>query len=253
MHNKNSACAALLIKKKNLPLTTNAMAFARQLMVRTAPRLPAASYFLASHAALRQQQPAFPARLFSTSSDLKESLADPAKRRFMLKKYVNCMASLDSNKDGFVKRSDFFRIADEHDSTGRLSTDRYKKLIEDYERISASCGLTGDGSELPLEEAAKNWIKSLETTKPDPTREKPRYEIMFNNVDTDKDGEISFEEWTQHCRSYGVESHAKASFAAMDTNGDGKVSLEEFSEYLYEFFFSADNKLYSAILFGPVE
>lgn len=188
------------------------------------------------------------------SSDLKESLSDPAKRRFMLKKYVNGMAAIDWDKDGLVKRSDILRVADEHykNSMGRLSEEKYRKLMGDYERIATSCGLTGN-SELSTEDAAENWLKSIETTKPDLAGEKPSHEIIFSIVDTDKDGEISFEEWAKHCRTFGAESHAKASFAAMDTNKDGKISFEEFSEYLNEFFFTADNKLYSAILFGPVD
>ena len=61
-------------------------------------------------------------------------------------------------------------------------------------------------------------------------------------------------EWELHYRCMGLDpKYAKVSFEAMDTNGDGNVSLEEFTAYHVEFFSSTENKLNSAILFGPLD
>ena len=45
----------------------------------------------------------------------------------------------------------------------------------------------------------------------------------------------------------------KALFEATDTNGDGVVPLEEFTAYHVEFFSTTENKLNSAILYGPLD
>ncbi len=185
-------------------------------------------------------------------TDVKIALKDTAKREFFRKKYMNCMSTLDKNKDGLIKRGDITNIADDHQTLG-LSLDNYKKLVKEYERISDSLGLSNPSTELPLEEATENWIKYLQTTNLDTTLEKTRFRVMFNNVDTNKDGEITFDEWENHCFAYGVKPYARSSFDAMDINKDGKISHEEFSAFLYEFFYTADNDLCSGILYGPID
>ena len=60
---------------------------------------------------------------------------------------------------------------------------------------------------------------------------------MFQVIDTDANGTISFKEW-------------RASFDAMDTNGDNDVSMEEFDAYNKEFSFSAEDTLHSSILYA---
>ncbi len=46
--------------------------------------------------------------------------------------------------------------------------------------------------------------------------------------------------------------HARASFDAMDANGDSIVSKEEFTAYLKEFYLTAEDKLKSSLLLGPL-
>ena len=83
---------------------------------------------------------------------------------------------------------------------------------------------------------------------------KPVFEAGFRHLDMNGDGVISFEEWTAHYKCMGIDpAHARASFDAIDQNSDGKISMEEFVNFQYEFYFTAENKLGSAILYGPLE
>ena len=71
--------------------------------------------------------------------------------------------------------------------------------------------------------------------------------------DMNEDGFISLEECTAHYQIAGLDTaHARASFDAMDTNHDGKIYEDEFVKYHMEYLFSTENKLNSAILYGPL-
>ena len=51
------------------------------------------------------------------------------------------------------------------------------------------------------------------------------FDEMFDSIDMNGNGEISFTEWDVHYKSMTIPSeHARASFDAMDTNRDGIVS-----------------------------
>ena len=78
-------------------------------------------------------------------------------------------------------------------------------------------------------------------------------EQMFPILDCNGDCVISMEEWRVHNCAMGISpEHAEASFHAMDADEDGKISQEEFVNYHYEYFYSTENKLNSAILYGPL-
>ena len=78
-------------------------------------------------------------------------------------------------------------------------------------------------------------------------------ESMFACLDANEDGYISVKEWKVHNTALGKPpEHAQNSFAAMDSDEDGKVSKDEFVNYHTEFFLSTENKLNSAILYGPL-
>ena len=77
---------------------------------------------------------------------------------------------------------------------------------------------------------------------------------IFNILDLNDDGVISFEEWKAYYHCLRIDqAHARASFDAMDANSDGVVSKEEFVNFQFEYFFTDENKLGSAILYGPLD
>ena len=76
------------------------------------------------------------------------------------------------------------------------------------------------------------------------------FSTMFAAIDLNGDGIISFDEWKSHYVALGIPAyHAQASFAAMDSDSDGKITMQEFVDYHFEF---TENKLNSAILYGPL-
>ena len=75
----------------------------------------------------------------------------------------------------------------------------------------------------------------------------------FEVMDRDGDGVISLKEWLDHHKAVGIDvKHARPSFDAMDKNGEGVISKEEYIAYAKEFLFTAEDKLNSSIMFGPL-
>tara|TARA_Y100000389_G_scaffold33225_1_gene28277 strand:- start:925 stop:1140 length:216 start_codon:yes stop_codon:yes gene_type:complete len=54
---------------------------------------------------------------------------------------------------------------------------------------------------------------------------------LFNKIDTDKSGSISFKEFKTYCKKRGVSAKkSKKLFRKHDKNGDKKLSRTEFSK-----------------------
>ena len=106
-------------------------------------------------------------------------------------------------------------------------------------------GIVDDSTSLTYGEFADRFAKQLDKFK----------EIidamllgMFDIVDTNNDGKISFQEWVNFYKAIGIDtSYARASFDAMDTNGDGVISKDKFVKYNKEYLLTTKDTLHSSI------
>lgn len=157
----------------------------------------------------------------------------------------------DANKDGAIQRADFKLVVQRFREMG--SSEEHLKIISSsFEKGYEKWGLVDESTALTYEEFGKNFVREMEKISKDVGGS--IFSGMFQVIDTDSNGTISFNEWVQYYKALGVDPcHAKASFDAMDTNGDGVVSMEEFVAYNKEFFFSTDDTLHSSIMYGPLE
>ena len=169
---------------------------------------------------------------------------------FWNKKIDRAVRSHDTNKSGDISRADFLLIRERYKSLGTSTPQHIELLTRHQSAILERLHLDDESVRLSYAELKEKMIEDLANV--------PSYEAfiesMFQNLDMNGDGVISFEDWKAHYYCTGVDqAHARASFGAMDANGDGVVSKEEFLKFHCEYFFTADNKLGSSILYGPLE
>ena len=167
--------------------------------------------------------------------------AELGKSEFWKRKFRQRTVMRDVNKTGTLSRSDFEAIVEGYRKTYGDS-EKVKKLSEHILNHCDRIGLIDDSVEMTYEKYEQRWLAIT-----DPEEHKKIFRVIFEILDINGDGAISLEEWRVHAAALRVPpEQVKA------TNGDGKISWEEFLNYQMEFFFSAEDKLNSATLFGTL-
>lgn len=158
----------------------------------------------------------------------------------------------DANRDGLIQRADFNLVVERYRKMG-ASEEHLKKINSAFESLYTKWGLVDDSTALTYDEfASRQWEAMPESGFKE--RGAKLFSGMFQIVDGNGDGEISFQEWVDYYKALGINTdYARASFDAMDTNSDGIISMEEFTVYSVEFFFSAEDTLNSSIMYGPLD
>ena len=172
------------------------------------------------------------------------------KSEFWNKKIDRAVRVQDTDKSGDISRADMFLVVERYKKLGTSTPKHLEILSMTLTDTLNRLNLSDESVRMSYDEFKEKLIEDLTKCG----RYEPVYEALFHNLDMNGDGVISFEEWTAHYSCVGIDpAHARASFDAMDQNSDGKISMEEFVNFHYEYYFTAENKLGSAILYGPLE
>ena len=170
------------------------------------------------------------------------------KSEFWKKKIRRAVETGDVNKSNSITRSDFFLIVEHYKKHSGATAEKIEELSKIFSTFCDMNGLVDDTVVLSTEEFQKRLLDS--------TRDRPfidRFKGMFKCLDVNSDNFIDLAEWKIHNVAIGIpQEHAEASFNAIDRDGDGKITEDEFVNYHFEYFYSTENKLNSAILFGPL-
>ncbi len=171
------------------------------------------------------------------------------KNEFWKKKFMKECEVRDTNKDGFLSRSDLDLVFQRYKDMG-TSEKHLAKLKGCLADISEALGIADPSTKLTYEEVTANLAKESDKFK-DLAKIFP---VCFEVIDSNGNGVISFKEWCDYYKVIGIDTaHARPCFDAMDTNGDGVVSMEEFIAFNKEYFFSVEDKLKSSIMYGPLD
>ena len=171
---------------------------------------------------------------------------------FWNKKFQRAMEVRDIDRNGFIERSDFQKMEQRYRDLPGVSEKKIKALAETITGMCDRVGLTGDTQKMSYEAFKEKWLSAKSQLE----KEGKLHTVgpkMFDVIDINENGAITLDEWTLHYKCYGIDTaHAPASFEAIDTNRNGKITRDEFAAYYDEFFHSADDKLNSSILYGPL-
>lgn len=179
-------------------------------------------------------------------------IATLKKNEFWRKKLRKAVLTRDANKDGTLSRADFKLILERYKQLESSTPEHVETLSKMFLKLVDQMGLNNDCDVCSYEEFEERWMEGM--SKPNALiTERKALNEMFRIIDTDDDRSISYNGWRDHYTANAIPvEYAQASFDAMDTNKDGRVTKEEFIQYHLEYFFSSENKLNSAILFGPL-
>ena len=172
---------------------------------------------------------------------------------FYKKKMRRAVEVQDVNRDGYITRADFDLMVERCKNLDSFTPKHLERFTQHMKETCDSFGLVDESVKYTYSEFLEKWFDILKEWFPKGTIARSTASL-FQIMDTNEDGFISFEEWIAYHQIVGMDTaHARASFDAINTNHDGKISEDEFVKYQMEFFCSTENKLNSAILFGPLE
>ena len=171
---------------------------------------------------------------------------------FWNKKFRKAVAVRDTDKNGYISRADFELIVERYKQLDSSTPKHIENLTKSVSKLCDGIGLADSNERLTYEEFQERWLAGVSSAVT-ASEGKVFFKDMFTNLDMNCDGVVTFNEWEAHYKVIGISlDYARASFDAMDANGDGLITLEEFVNYHTEFFYTAENKLNSAILYGPL-
>ena len=177
------------------------------------------------------------------------TIAELSKSEFWKTKFSRAVVTRDANKNGSISRGDFEIVFDRYKKIAKSSQQKLDALYKTMFLFCDKLGLVAGSGELSYEQFEGRWQALMAKQE----NCKGMFKPMFECLDVNDDGYITLNEWQFHNSALGIsQEQSKISFDAMDRDGDGRVTAEEFVDYHDEYYHTAENKLNSAVLYGPL-
>ena len=149
--------------------------------------------------------------------------------------------TLDKNKNGYLSQEDWLLWLDDNfKSILGIGEEKLKQVREVHLKLASLLGAK-PGVQLTPEEFVKGAAKFAANEAESRACLKEVNEIMFDVLDTNKDGTVNLEEYAKLLQTYNMAPElAKPLFDSIDANHNGKIEVKELFEVTNKFWFTLD-------------
>jgi Ca2+-binding EF-hand superfamily protein len=175
---------------------------------------------------------------------------------FRLRKLKTAFFRFDVNKDGLISREDFELMAERMNKFGNATAEQAQSCHNSFMLVADFFGYK-HGEELQREKAAEDMHQVMLNL---PLEERrvicdKFYNSIFDAVDSNRDGQISLEEYKTYTKALAPElsdEYKVESFNLIDADHNGEISREEFLDAAYDFYYAFEENEMTDVFFGPL-
>ncbi|CAB3983970.1 sarcoplasmic calcium-binding [Paramuricea clavata] len=176
-------------------------------------------------------------------------------REFHLQKMRTRFNRLDLNQDGFISREDYELMATKLQEYGKLDEEKAERTRNAITSVADRMGLK-PGVKIPAEEAAQKASKGfLSMTHDQQLASIKTFYPIFEALDLNNDGSISLEEFKVYFRIIAPDlsdADVTHTFNMIDSDRNGEISREEFMAAGFDFVYGVEETEISKVFFGPL-
>ena len=176
-------------------------------------------------------------------------------KAYHLRKMKTRYARLDVDNDAHITLADYELMAKRMVEHGKLSKDKAEMVYEKFRKMAELTGCGNPGERLALNKAINQAHESLLTLPDDEWKQMHHSNAgeLFHAVDTNSDGVISVDEFAVFFMAVGLtREESKRSFGIIDTDKNGEISYEEFMKAAEDFYRGTEETELSKAFFGPL-
>jgi len=172
--------------------------------------------------------------------------------RFWERKVRTFFKLVDIDGNGYITKGDYESLADRYKEMGKLDDVKAKqvrrKLVKVWFDLFEADSTDGRVDEATFCQSARKCEALIFTTATQ------FHGLFFDLIDLSGDGIIQKDEFRLFFKVFGIgdEQQVIQSFNGLDSNGDGELSYEEFVQAGCQYFISGDEALPSKFLYGPL-
>lgn len=181
---------------------------------------------------------------------------------FQIKKYRHMFNVFDTNSDGGVDENDTMQVVAKMAELRGIPTDspQYKKLRGDYQAWWQMLGQQLDADHdgrVTEDEFVTFWANFADIARAGnelfANLLVASGETNFDLLDTNGDGTISLEEYTDWLKAQSVETDFETCFNSLDLDRDGLLQRDEAGAMLRNFILSDDPDASGNLLYGIID
>ena len=159
-----------------------------------------------------------------------------------VKKIKEHFTYLDTNKNGLLSVEDWILMVDNLKAILGMAEEKFKLVREAHINLASRLGAK-PGVQLTQEEFVQTAAKFAANEDESRACLKEVTHVLFDVLDTNKDGTISLVEYTKLLQSCNIPDPeiAKAVFDSIDADHDGKIQIKELYDLSKKFWFTLDS------------